>query len=126
MLKILFFDGEFLRGEASLPLLGEIEGRVTSDGIEPIGPLEEAEKVLEMCCERYTVARPSRDFMTVAIARKTEADVEPLVRLDILARDGIAHVSIQSSSWPRWDAEPAYYTPEDDAVAIVRKVLASL
>lgn len=126
MLKISVFDGEFLFGEVPLPLLCDIEGSVTPDGREPFGPLEEAERVLEMCCERYTVGRPSGDFMTVHIGRKTETDVEPLVRLDILAREGIAHVSIQSRSWPRWDAEPVYYAPDDDAVTILRKVIAAL
>lgn len=126
MLEISIFDGELVPGEAPLPLLCEIEGSVVPDGKEPFGPLEEAEKILEMCRERYTVARPNCDFITVCVGRKRETDVELLVRLDILARDGIARTSIRNREWPRWDAEPTNYAPEDDAIAIVLKVIASL
>ncbi|WP_321910286.1 hypothetical protein [Paraburkholderia sp. J11-2] len=126
MLKISIFDGEFVPGEAPLPLLCEIDGSVAPYDKEPYGPLEEAEKVLELCGERYTVGRPSGNGMTVVVGRKFESNEMPVVRLDIHARNGIARASIQTYDYPRWDAEPTYYAPEDDAVTILRKIIASL
>ncbi|WP_321927892.1 hypothetical protein [Paraburkholderia guartelaensis] len=123
---ILIYDGEFFAGEAPLPLLCEIEGSVTPYDREPFGVLEEAEKILEMCGERYTVGRPSGDCLTVVVARKHKNDVMPVVRLDIHARNGMARASIQTYDFPRWDSEPVYYAPEDDAVTILRKIIASL
>jgi hypothetical protein len=123
---ILIYDGEFFADEAPLPLLCEIEGSVTPYGREPFGILEEAEKVLEMCGERYTVGRPTGDGMTVVVARKVGNDVMPVVRLGILARNGTASASIQTYDFPRWDAEPVCYAPDDDAVMILRKIIASL
>ncbi|RQM50963.1 hypothetical protein EHZ19_02170 [Paraburkholderia bannensis] len=123
---ISIYDGEYFAGESPLPLLCEIEGSVTPYGREPFGILEEAEKVLEMCEERYGAARPSGDCMTVVVARKVGNDVMPVVRLDIHARNGTARASIQTYDFPSWNAEPTTYAPDDDAVTILRKVIAAL
>jgi hypothetical protein len=126
MLRISIFDGEFLLGEGPLPLLCEIEGSVTPYGKECFAGLEETEKILEMCGDRYTVGRPSGDNMTVVIARKVGNDVMPVMRLDIHARNGTARAGIQTYDFPRWDAEPVCYAPDDDAVTILRKIIAAL
>ncbi|WP_322092621.1 hypothetical protein [Paraburkholderia bannensis] len=123
---ILIYDGDFFAGEAPLPLLCEIEGSLTSYSKEPLDTLEEAEKILEMRGEQYTVGRPSGDCMTVVIGRKHKGNVMPMVRLDIHARNGIARASIQTYDFPSWNAEQVRYTPDDDAVMILRKIIASL
>ncbi|MFC5431083.1 hypothetical protein ACFPTO_20090 [Paraburkholderia denitrificans] len=123
MLKITIYDGEYSRPMACLARLCEIEGSVTPFDRPPFSVLEEALRVLEMCADRYSIQPLSGTYFTVAIGRKVGDEVTPLLRLDGCTQNGWASASAVGQG-PRWDTAPVRYEPGDDAVEIVRKILA--
>ncbi|MEM5366430.1 hypothetical protein V4C53_10335 [Paraburkholderia azotifigens] len=91
----------------------------------PFDPLEEALKVLEVCSEKYSTPHPG-DVFTVFIGRKDGVTVEPLARIDVYARDGVASSSVLLNTAPRFDTEQVCYAPEDDVVTIALKIISGL
>jgi hypothetical protein len=122
-LKISVFDGEYFGSLQELTHLCDIEGSVTAYDTERCDVLSEALRVLEMSEERHTAPRLDRCF-TVFIGREVAGDMTTLVRLDGFADNGEASASVLSRSYPRWDTVHVMYTPDDDAVEIVRKLIA--
>lgn len=124
MLEISFYDGEFVGEMSPLSRICIVEGRVTPYGREPFSPVEETWRLLQMCAEKYAAPSPRGDCFTVFIGTKNRnnTDVEPLARLEVYAHNGIAVASVVSRK-PRWDTERVSYAPDDDAVAIVCKIL---
>ncbi|WP_207001338.1 hypothetical protein [Trinickia mobilis] len=86
--------------------------------------LEEPLKVLEMCVEKWSTPCPS-DCMTVFIGRsgRAGAEVEPLARFDVTARNGLACASVMREDGPAVNTGPVRYLPDDDKAAIVLKIL---
>lgn len=122
MLQITIFDGEAAEPN-TLVHLCDIEGSSEPYDRPPFSVLEEALRVLQMCEERYSTPRLSGTGFTVFIGSKKGLEVTPLVRLDGYARNGYASAGIVGLG-PRFDTVPAKYTPDDDVVEIVRKILA--
>ncbi|MBC8750180.1 hypothetical protein OKW43_005805 [Paraburkholderia sp. WC7.3g] len=100
MLEISFYDGEYIGDAALLTKLCEIEGSVVPDGLPPYSELEETLRALEMCAERYSTPHPVSECFTVFIGRGTDAKVKPLMRLDVMAREGCASASVLSENRP--------------------------
>ena len=123
-LHIEIFDGECIADPRALPTLVDLTGSVTPYGRPPYSAMEEALRVLEMCAERYSTARPSGRCFTVLISRSAGQEVTPLLRLDVLARNGLASAGVVGEP-PNWETEPVTYSLDDDAVEIVRKLLAA-
>jgi hypothetical protein len=127
MLEISLYDGEYDGDLAALTHLCDIEGSVVPEDRPPFSPLEETLRVLEMCADKYSTPRPADDRFTVFIGRKTgRTELEPLVRLDVCARNGYASASVLSTNGPRWDTERVRYAADDDVVTIVGKILKGL
>ncbi|WP_063533650.1 hypothetical protein [Burkholderia sp. MSMB1589WGS] len=122
MLTISIYDGEYDGDVNALTHLCDIEGSAVPDDRPPFSVLGETLRVLELCEERYSTPPLSGTSFTAFIGRKDGRDVTPLVRLDGYVRDGCASATVVGPG-SRWDTEPVYCTPGDDAVAIVRKLL---
>lgn len=122
-LRIALYDGDFNGDMTSLVHICDIEGSLVPDGRPPYGLLEEALRVLEICAEKHATPRPRGDCITVFIGRKANAAVCPCARLDVFAHNGEASASVMSRGSPRWDTQPVRYAPDDNVVAIVRKIL---
>ncbi|MBB5427483.1 hypothetical protein HDG40_005662 [Paraburkholderia sp. JPY158] len=123
MLKISIFDGEAAAPDTLIHLC-DIDGSDVPNDQPPFSVLEETLRVLEMCRERCIVPRLGGRCFTVAIGRKAGSKVTPLVRLDGYAHQGWASAHVIGRP-PSWSTEPVYYSPDDDAVEIVRKLLAA-
>lgn len=123
-LVVSVYDGEFFGDMSSLVRLYVVEGSAAPSGKDPSSALDEAWRLLEMYAEKYPTVPPRGDCFTVFIGGKSRGDneVEPLVRLDVYAHNGVAVASVVSRM-PRWDTERVSYAPDDDAVAIVCKIL---
>ncbi|MEX3926711.1 hypothetical protein AB4Y36_22140 [Paraburkholderia sp. BR10936] len=122
MLQITIFDGEAAEPD-TLVHLCDIEGYVEAYDRPHFSTLEEALRVLQMCEERYSTPRLRGRCFTVAIGRKEGPEVTPLVRLDGYAHNGWASAHVIGTA-PSWSTEPVTYAPDNDAVEIVRKILA--
>jgi hypothetical protein len=123
MLKITFYDGEYDGDLTALVPICEIDGSVVPEDRSPYTTLEETLRLLEMCADKYSVPRPLDKCFTVLIGRKANTKVESLARLDVHACNGRASANVRCKGAPDCKTEPVPYEPEDDAVAIVLKVL---
>jgi hypothetical protein len=126
MLKIMFYDGEYDGDLTALAPICEIDGSVVPEDRSPYTTLEETLRLLEMCADKYSVPRPLDKCFTVFIGRKAGGKVESLARLDVYAQNGSAVGSLLCEDSPRMDCEPVLYSPDDDVVTILRKLLAEL
>ena len=125
MLKIAIYDGDFFGDMTELTHVCDLEGSVEARDSPPLDALEETLCVLEMRGELYAIPRLIGPCFTVFIGRVSNATLTPLVRLDGYAYDGSASAHVKGTS-AGWTTEPVYYTPEDDAVAILRRILTGL
>jgi hypothetical protein len=123
LLAISVYDGEYAGDIALLAHICDIEGSVVPHGRPLFSLFEEALKMLELCAEKYSTPGLPSQCLTVFVGRKTSTGIQPLARLDVVARNGLAGASITSAA-PRVDSEPVRYASDDDALTIVRKVLA--
>ncbi|WP_018436877.1 hypothetical protein [Paraburkholderia atlantica] len=119
MLTISIYDGEYDGDLSALAHMCDVDGPVECD---LCNALVEALRVLKLCTKPHDVPRLTGAAFTVFVGRKSGEEVVPLARMDVLAHNGTASASV-SDAGPRWDTEPAYYAPGDDAVEIVRKIL---
>lgn len=119
MLKISIFDGE-VAAPYTLVHLCDIEG--ISDDC-PQSVLAAALKALESSSPHHAVPHFRGRCFTVTVGHKGALRTTPLVRLDGFAHNGQASAHVISDE-PSWCTESVYYAPEDDAVTIVRKILA--
>lgn len=122
MLKIAIYDGDFFGDMTELTHVCELEGSIEAHDSPPFNTLEETLCVLEMNKEGYTIPRLIGPCFTVFIGRVSNATLTPLVRLDGYAHNGWASAHVRGAS-AGWTTEPVYYTPEDDAVTILRRIL---
>ena len=122
MLKIAIYDGEAAVAD-TLVHLCDLEGSAEAYDRPSFSVLEEALRVLEICEDRYSTPRLGGRCFTVAIGRKDGDEVTPLLRLDGYAHNGYASAHVIGQS-PGWTTDPVRYDPDDDAVEIVRKILA--
>ncbi|WP_175772469.1 hypothetical protein [Paraburkholderia phenazinium] len=123
MLKITFYDGEYDGDLTALAPICEIDGSVVPEDRPPYAPLEETRRLLEMCADKYSVPRPAGQCFTVLIGRKAGTKVVSLARLDVHACNGRASANVRCKGAPDCHTGPVCYEPEDDAAAIVLKVL---
>ncbi|WP_233799804.1 hypothetical protein [Paraburkholderia sp. HP33-1] len=124
MLKIAIYDGDFFGDMSELAHVCDFEGSVTPDDRPPFMPLEETLRMLAMYAKRYSVPRLLGPCFTVFIQRITGAEAITVVRLDGYARDGQVSAHVIGLP-PDWTTEPVRYEPDDDAVEVVRKLLAA-
>ena len=123
MLKIAIYDGDFFGRMEELTLICVIEGGVEVHDRPSFDTLEETLRVLEICEDRYAVPQLIGPCFTVFVGRMSDAVVTPLARLDGYAHNGEATATVMSET-PNWTTDPVRYDPNDDAVEIVRKILA--
>ena len=123
LLTISMYYGQYVSDLASLFHICDVEGSIVPDGRHPFSLLAEALKVLEMCVDKYGAPRPSVEYVTVFIGRKTRTEVKPLARMAVATRNGRAGASVRLDNSTRVDTKVAYYGDDDDVVTIVRKVL---
>ncbi|WP_258878875.1 hypothetical protein [Paraburkholderia sp. BL6669N2] len=126
MLKISFYDGQYTGDAASPTKLCDVEGSAVPFDRPPFFLLEEVFHVLEHCTDKYSTPCPSDDWFTAFIGRKAGTEVEPLVRLDVVARRGSVHATIVHEDGSRGDTAAVGYDEGDDVATIVRKILAVL
>ncbi|MCC8402017.1 hypothetical protein LJ655_08940 [Paraburkholderia sp. MMS20-SJTN17] len=124
LLTVSVYDGDFFGDLTTLAQICVLEGSIAPYSGALFSPLEESLRLLEMCAAERDTPRPRGDCFTVFIGRKgsSKSEVKPLVRLDVYAHNGLAVASVVSRK-PRWDTERVSYAPDDDAVAIVCKIL---
>ncbi len=125
MLKISIFAGDYFGDLGELTRLLDIEGSVTPDDRLPFEAPEEALRLLEMCSEKYATPHLSQRCFTVFIGREIEFKVTPLLRLDGYAHNGRASASVVGIP-PICYTEPVTYSPDEDVVEIVRKILTTM
>src|SRR5260370_16723248 len=123
MLAIAFYAGEYTGDASALTYMCDIEGSVTPGGRPPFTALEETQRVLQMCTERYATPALEGSALTVFIGRKKRGRITPLARLDILLQDGYAQTSIHPINAPRAYAEPLPADTADTAPTIARTTL---
>ncbi|MEX3639598.1 hypothetical protein [Paraburkholderia sp. BR14320] len=116
-------DGDFCGRMEELTHLCDIEGNAEAHDRRPSDPLKESLRVLDISGDKYTIPRLAGTCFTVFIGRMRDANVTPLVRLDVDAHNGQACAYVVGIA-PGWTTEPVYYCPDDDVVEIVRKILA--
>lgn len=122
-LIVAFYDGKYTGDAASLTRLCEIGGSAVPYDRPPYPLLEEVVHLLEICAERYSTPRPAGECMTVFIGRKGGTEVEQLVRLDVLARNGRVSAMIAREDGSRANIGPVACDEDDDVATILRKIL---
>jgi hypothetical protein len=123
MLAIAFYAGEYTGDASTLKYLCDIEGSVTPGGRPPFTALEETQRVLAMCTERYSTPSLAEPALTVFIGRKKRGRTTPLARLNVLLHDGLARASIVREDAQSVAVGPVAVDSDDDVATIVRKVL---
>jgi hypothetical protein len=120
-LTISMYRGEYTGDLASLVHICDVEGCVAPDVRQPFSLFEETLRVLETCGEG--TPRPSSEYVTVFIGRKTRTGVKPQARISIAARDGRIGACFRLEASTRVDIEVVDHGDDKDVVTVVRKVL---
>ncbi|MEI5997625.1 hypothetical protein H3V53_10535 [Paraburkholderia bengalensis] len=122
-LTIFFYDGAYGGDLATMVHLCDVEGSVVPDDRPPFPLLEEVRRVLGMCAEKYAAPCASGDCFSVLIGRKTEAQLQHLARLDVVAQQGLARASVIYADGSRTDINGAVFEGDDDVVTTLLNVL---
>ena len=122
-LRIAFYDGAYGGDLAAMVHLCDVEGSVVPDDRPPFPLLEEVRLLLEMCGEKYAAPRTSGEHFTVLLGRKSDAQVQPLATIDVVAMQGLARASVMYADGSRTDINGAAFEGDDDVVTILLSVL---
>ncbi|MCG5078503.1 hypothetical protein [Paraburkholderia tagetis] len=122
VLTIAAYDGKYTGSLDLLAHLFDLDGSVVPYDRPPFSVLEEALKVLELCADKYSTPRPNGEYLSVLIGRKCGSETEPLARLDIRVKNGLARASIVAGDTASAETA-AVVVDTDDVATIVRKVL---
>ncbi|MEX3943337.1 hypothetical protein AB4Y44_28065 [Paraburkholderia sp. BR10937] len=121
-LKITIHEG-IRTGKSSL--LCELEGGVVLQNGAPLTAWEEAMRVLELCDDKYCTPCPTQQNLTVFAWRKDKGNLAPLFNVDIELRSGTAKAVSREFSGQISECD-AVFEADEDAVAIIRKVLSAM
>ena len=121
--RIAFYDGAYSGDLADMVHLCDVEGSVVPDDRPPFALLEEVRRVLEMCAEKYAAPCASGDCFSVLIGRKTEAQLQHLARLDVVAQQGLVRASVMYADGSRTDINGTVFEDDDDVVTTLLNVL---
>ena len=126
LLVLAFHQGEYFGCRPTLIHLLDIAGSATQADGPSLTPLEEASRVLEYWCEKYSSPVADSGNITVFIGRETDdGHVEPLARLDIVVADGKAWTTVVRSDYPSEDMGPTCVDENDGVTAVTWKVLSA-
>ena len=122
-LRIAFYDGADGGDLAAMVHLCDVEGSVVPDDRPSFPLLQEVRRVLEMCAEKYATPCASGDRFSVLIGRRTEAQVQHLARLDVVANRGLARARLMYADGSCTDINGAAFDGDDDVITILLNVL---
>jgi hypothetical protein len=120
LLKISMYCGEYTGDLTSLVHICDVEGSVVQ-GRQPFSLFEETLNILEVYADG--TPRPSVEYVTVFIGRKTPLAVEPPARIAVATRNGRTGACFRPETSTRVDTEVIDNGGDDDVVTVVRKVL---
>ncbi len=122
-LTLAFYDGVFDGDLAALAHLCDVEGSVVPDDRPPFALLEEMRRVLKMCGEKYAAPRAVGERFTVLVGRKSDAQLQPLARFDVVAHHGHARASVMYADDTWTDISGAAFEGDDDVVTTLLNIL---
>ncbi|MDR6393507.1 hypothetical protein [Paraburkholderia phenoliruptrix] len=122
-LRLAFYEGAVDGDLAALVHLCDVEGSVVPDDRPPFALLEEMRRVLRMCGEKYAAPHSVGERFTVLVGRKSDAQLQPLARFDVVAHRGHARASVMYADGSRTDINGAAFEGDDDVVTTLLNIL---
>ncbi|WP_054933202.1 hypothetical protein [Paraburkholderia caribensis] len=121
--RIAFYDGAYSGDLADMVHLCDVEGSVVPDDRPSFPLFEEVRRILQMCGEKYAAPRASGEHFTVLLGRKSDAQVQHLATIDVVAMQGLARASVMYADGSRTDINGAAFEGDDDVVTILLNIL---
>lgn len=122
-LRLAFYEGAVDRDVDALVHLCDVEGSVLPDDGPSFPLLDEVRRVLEMCAEKYTAPHAFGPHFTVLLGRKSDAQVQPLATIDVVAMQRLVRASVMYADGSRTDINGAAFEGDDDVVTTLLNIL---
>lgn len=126
LVLIDFYEGEYLGSLSGLALLCSLEGRVTVYDRPPLDLIEELEKLLELCGERWSAPSVEVGPSTTFVRDNEQSDSAPLLRVDADTSEGLARAKLSLKDGTTYSIPAITVGRDDDVAAVLRKLLKSM